>query len=67
MTIWTVILIASGGALAIEGALWAIFPSQMRRMYMDAFAMGDRVLHLSGLASVAIGMVMIVWAVKTVA
>lgn len=64
MTFMTVMLIATGGALAIEGAAWAIFPSQMREIYQQAFASGDRVLHLSGLASVAIGMVMIMWAVK---
>ena len=64
MSLWTVILIASGGAFAIEGAAWAIFPSQMRRMYMDAASLGDRALHMTGLVSVAIGMVLIMWAVK---
>ena len=57
-------LIAFGGALALEGAAWAIFPSQMRQIYQEAFAAGDRVLHLSGLASVAAGTAMIVWAVN---
>lgn len=65
MTIGTVSLIAVGGALAIEGAAWAIFPSQMRRLYSEAFAAGDRMLHISGLFSVAIGMALIMWAVKT--
>lgn len=64
MTFMTVMLIATGGALAIEGGAWAIFPSQMREIYQQAFAAGDRLLHLSGLASVAIGMVLIMWAVK---
>lgn len=66
MTFGTVLLIAIGGALAIEGASWAVFPSQMRQMYEDAFAQGERVLHLSGLASVAIGVALIMWGVKTV-
>ncbi len=66
MTLMTILMIAAGGALAIEGAAWAIFPSQMREIYQQAFAAGDRMLHLSGLFSVAIGVVMIMWAVKSV-
>lgn len=66
MTISTVLFIAVGGALALEGAAWAIFPSQMRRLYQEAFATGDRMLHISGLMSVAIGTMLIVWAVKAV-
>ena len=60
----TVLLIATGGALALEGAAWAIFPSQMREIYQQAFAAGDRMLHISGLVSVAIGTALIIWAVK---
>lgn len=58
-------LIATGGALAIEGAIWAVFPSQTREMYQRAFASGDRVLHLTGLVSVAIGVMCIVWGVNS--
>ena len=64
MSIVTIMLIATGGLLAIEGAFWAIFPAQMKRMYLEAFAAGDRVLHISGLISVALGMALIMWAVK---
>lgn len=64
MSFMTVMLIATGGALALEGAAWAIFPSQMRHVYQQAFAAGDRILHISGLVSVAIGVGLIVWAVK---
>lgn len=64
MSFMTVMLIATGGALALEGAAWAIFPSQMREIYQQAFAAGDRILHLSGLVSVAIGVTLIMWAVK---
>lgn len=66
MSLIEVLLIAIGGSLALEGAAWAIFPSQMRRIYQEAFASGDRVLHLTGLVSVAIGVLMIAWAVKSV-
>ena len=59
-------MIAFGGMLAIEGAVWAVFPAQMRRMYEEAFTAGDKILHFSGLFSVAIGVLMIMWAVKPV-
>jgi len=62
----TILIIAFGGMLAIEGAVWAIFPSQMRRMYREAMSADDRALHISGLVSVAIGVVMIMMAVKAV-
>jgi len=64
MSYGTVALIAIGGALALEGAAWAIFPAQMRKAYQAAFAEGDRVLHITGLVSVAIGVAMIAWAVR---
>ena len=56
-----VILIAIGGALAIEGAAWAIIPRQMREIYEAVFREGDRMLHISGLISVAIGVALIAW------
>lgn len=59
-----VILIAIGGCLALEGVAWAIFPRQMRELYAQAFAMGDKVLHQSGLVSVALGVVLITLGVK---
>ena len=60
----TVTLIAVGGLLAIEGAAWAIFPAQMKHMYEEAFSMGERALHVSGIVSVAIGVTLIGLAVK---
>jgi len=59
-------MIAMGGAFAIEGAVWAIFPSQTRRTYNEMMSMGDKALHMAGLASVAIGVVLIALAVKSV-
>ena len=67
MSFTTILLIATGGALAFEGAAWAIFPRQMREIYQQAFAAGDRMLHISGLISVAIGVALIVWAAKAAA
>lgn len=64
MNLTTITLIAIGGAFALEGAVWAIFPRQMRDMYEQVFAMPEKVLHSSGLASVAIGTILIVLGVK---
>jgi len=36
----------------------------MRKFYIEAFAMGDKALHQSGLVSVALGVALIVLAVK---
>lgn len=58
MSVTSVILIAIGGALALEGAAWAIFPGGLRRVYRDMMGqMDDRMLHISGLISVFIGMI----------
>jgi len=44
--------------LALEGAAWAIFPGGLRRVYRDMMGqMDDRMLHISGLISVFIGMI----------
>jgi len=57
-------MIALGGAFAIEGVIWAIFPAQTRQMYSEMLSMGDKMLHRAGLISVAIGVVFIAMAVK---
>ncbi len=60
-------LIALGGAFAIEGAVWAILPAQTREMYRQVFAAPDRMLHLTGLGCVAFGVILIVIGVKLAA
>lgn len=65
MEIKTVILIALGGAFAVEGVGWAVAPRMMRESYSEFFAMGDTVLHRVGLFSVASGTALIVWAFKS--
>lgn len=64
MTIGTIMLIAIGGTLAIEGVLWAVFPRQIKDMYQQMLAMPERSLHLAGLASVAFGVALLVMGVK---
>lgn len=58
-------MIAIGGALAFEGVLWAIFPSQTRRIYEEALSqMDDKALHIGGLVSVMLGVILVGAAVK---
>jgi len=64
MSVTTIFLIALGGTLAIEGALWAIFPRQIKDLYQQMLAMPDRTLHVAGLASVAIGVALLAAGVK---
>jgi len=67
MSLGVIILIALGGALVLEGAVWAIFPSQMRRAYREAIEMmDDKSLHIGGLVFVAIGVILVSVGVKLV-
>lgn len=65
MSFATLLLVATGGAFVFEGMLWAIFPSGVRRSYQEVFSLfDDKALHLSGLASVAIGVAFIILGVR---
>ena len=65
MGLGTIIAVAIGGALAFEGFVWAIFPSQTRRMYQDTFSqLDDKALHIGGLVSVMAGILLVGAAVK---
>lgn len=67
MSVSALILIIIGGTLAIEGAVWAIFPAQLKTMYRDMMAtMSDKNLHLSGLVCVAIGVALVAFGLKLV-
>lgn len=64
MTPFEIIAVAIGGCLALEGAGWAIFPSQMRHMYQEMMQMNNLLLHRAGLVSVAIGVALITLAIR---
>lgn len=67
MSISALILIIIGGTLALEGAAWAVFPTQLRNMYQDMMkTMSDRTLHRAGLGSVAIGVAFVALGLKLV-
>lgn len=58
------LLVAVGLVLALEGALYALFPDFMRRVAAQALEMAPETLRTGGLISVALG-VLIVWLVRT--
>ena len=65
MSLGLVLLIALGGALAFEGAVWAIFPSQARRGYAQMMqALSDKDLHIGGLICVALGVALLAFALN---
>jgi len=65
MSLGIIILIALGGAMALEGFVWAVFPAQMRRAYEESLRLiDDKSLHIGGLVCVAIGVLLVGLAVK---
>ena len=54
---------ALGFAIAIEGALYSLFPATMKRVLTEALAQPENVLRLAGLAA-AVGGVAIVWLIR---
>jgi hypothetical protein len=57
------LLVAVGLVLAMEGALYALFPDFMRRVAAQAVEMAPETLRMGGAASVCLG-VLIVWLVR---
>ncbi|MEK7819621.1 MAG: DUF2065 domain-containing protein [Pseudomonadota bacterium] len=54
------LLAAFGLAVAIEGALYALFPDGMRRMMERALALPPEMIRAGGLAAAVFG-VILVW------
>lgn len=57
------LLSAFGLVLVLEGALWTLFPDQMKRAAASAVAAPERALRFAGLAFAALGVVL-VWFVR---
>ncbi|MFN4087954.1 MAG: DUF2065 domain-containing protein [Alphaproteobacteria bacterium] len=57
------LLTAIGLALAIEGALYALFPQAMRRVMLDMLQRAPHLLRTGGIAACVVG-VGIVWMVR---
>ncbi|PHS77895.1 MAG: hypothetical protein COB56_01420 [Robiginitomaculum sp.] len=56
----TVLIIALGGAMLLEGAVYALFPGGMKRAMREIMDMPDRQLRSGGLIVAAIGLAIIV-------
>jgi uncharacterized protein YjeT (DUF2065 family) len=65
MEMHVVAFIAIGGTLLFEGLIWAIFPGPTRQMYIGMLdQLDNKSLHLGGLISVILGIVLIGLAVN---
>lgn len=56
-------LVAVGLLLAIEGSLYALAPTAMKRMVRSVLEIPDQTLRTAGLAAVAAG-VLFVWLIR---
>ena len=59
----TDLLTALGLVLVIEGCLYALVPSHLRKMFQAMGALSDDQLRLGGLAAMVLGVV-VVWLVR---
>lgn len=62
-----IILVAVGGFILLEGLMWAISPSAMRRAYDQLMQhVSDRDLHIGGAFAVFIGTCLFAWGAKLI-
>jgi uncharacterized protein YjeT (DUF2065 family) len=59
----TVLGLAVGLAIALEGALYALFPAAMRRLIARALEQSENSLRIGGLVAAVAG-VALVWAIR---
>ena len=65
MLSWGVIAgLAIGGAFVLEGALWALFPKQVRELYSKVLEEDDGAVQRFGLTSLVIGAILFVLAIR---
>jgi uncharacterized protein YjeT (DUF2065 family) len=58
------LLTALGLAVAIEGALYALFPAVMKKVLREALEQPENMLRLAGLVAAVVG-VAIVWLIRS--
>jgi len=62
-----IVLVAFGGFILLEGLMWAMAPSAMRRAYDEMMRqVSDRDLHIGGAAAVFIGTCLFAWGAKLI-
>ena len=57
------LIVAVGLVLVLEGLIYSVFPGGLKRVMAMALSLPDDVLRRSGLAAIALGVV-IVWLVR---
>ena len=61
MTLLQILLFIIGGFLTIEGALWAIAPKTMERVFREVLdRYNENAIALSGLASLFMGLTLVI-------
>jgi len=60
MSSWvTIMVIAVGGAMLLEGAMYALFPGQMKKAMLEMQSVPENILRGVGLGIAALGLVII--------
>ena len=60
MPAWlSVIVVAIGGAMLLEGAVYALFPAAMKRAMREMQSLPDGALRVGGLAAGVIGLAIV--------
>lgn len=57
------LIVALGLVLAIEGALYALFPEGMKRLMSEVLELPGKTIRVAGLSAAIVGVV-IVWLVR---
>ena len=63
----TIAGLAIGGALLLEGAVWALFPDAMRDAYTRMMETSRDQLQLFGMVSAALGVLTVVMVMRSIA
>jgi len=56
----TVLIIALGGAMFLEGAIYALFPKAMKKIMLEMQSMPEPILRVVGLVLLFIGFALVV-------
>ena len=64
MSVWTLLGLAFGGALFLEGAMWALFPDGVRKGYRTLLEEGNERLQVAGMVSAAVGTLVVALAIR---
>ena len=64
MSGWTILGLVFGGALLLEGVVWALFPAATRRAYQRMMETPEGSLQIAGLVSAVLGGLLVMLALR---